>query len=205
MPVGVLPPIPAQKPGATPVIKSQDIIKDSSLSGKIHNPFINECVTFLDDSNMKVKRIVNPGDILMFVQGGINNVGKCFVYQGKEPCVLGPNLALLIFKDDTHPRHLMHMLNMSSIQKQINRIAQKKNTSWELAGITFEDLKDIEIPFPPNISVVPDEVVPQVEELLMGTLRLNRTLKKLIELRKKQYENTKEKLLIENIPEEFKQ
>lgn len=140
----------------------------------------------------------------MFVQGGINNVGKCFVYQGKEPCVLGPNLALLIFKDDTYPRYLMHMLNRPDIQKQIYRIAQKKNTSWELAGITFEDLKDIEIPFPPNISVIPNEVVPKVEELLMGALRLNKTLKKLIELRKKQYENVKEKLLTEDIPEEFK-
>lgn len=205
MNVGVLPPISAQKPGATPVIKSQDIIRESSIGSTLHNPFVNECVTFLDDSNMKIKRIVNPGDIFMFVQGGINNVGKCFVYQGKEPCVLGSNLALLIFKDDTHPRYLMHMLNLPRIKNQIHRIALKKNTSWELAGITFEDIKDIEIPIPASIGVIPDNMVPQVEELLKGVIKLKNTLNKLLEMRKKQYEDTKEKLLTENIPEEFKQ
>lgn len=183
---GSLPKVIEQKIGNVPVIKVGDI------SG-LKNPYVYECKTFLDDSNIKNKKIAKYGDILMIYKSGSNNlVGKIFLYLGKYNCVIGKNI--YIIKHNQNSRYLFHILNVPEIQQQIKVGMSKKHMHGLLFRIRLEDLKNISVPIPSleNQKLISD----YLDDLFLSKIKIEESLNLMIKLRKKQYEYYKEKLLL---------
>lgn len=193
--VGSLPPISHQIKGSTPIIKHSDII-----NRKFHRPYIYECKTFLNDKNIKTKRIVNHNDVIISTSGSFNIVGKAFIYLGKEKPILGPNLALLILKTDIDPKYLMHALNAPNTHKQINLAARTNGTQWNnLSSITFNNIRNITISVPP----LEDQkrIARDLDLLLTSCIKEIDYLDKMLEIRRKQNNILKEKILSSGIVE----
>lgn len=147
-------------------------------------------VKYIDGSDFsklnRSKLIKN--DILFTYVGTVGEVG---LVEENNRFYLAPNVALIrIEKDNMLPKFLLYILQSSNFKYfQINKWLE----SSSMKNLTMENIRKFEIPIPPI--PVQEHIVSILDDFNKIVTDINEGLPKEIELRQKQYEYYRERLL----------
>ncbi len=127
-------------------------------------------------------------DILFTYVGTVGEVG---LVEENNRFYLAPNVALIrIEKDNMLPKFLLYILQSSNFKYfQINKWLE----SSSMKNLTMENIRKFEIPIPPI--PVQEHIVSILDDFNKIVTDINEGLPKEIELRQKQYEYYRERLL----------
>lgn len=152
----------------------------------------SKTVSFVSDDVFSKLRKANKNDILIATTSeNVKDVGKCVVWLGDEE--IGFSGDMYSYRTDQNSKYIAYYFQ--SLQFQIQK--EKKITGTKLIRIHEEDMKKFNIVIPSIFvqnKVV--EILDRFQELLSNTQGL---LPQEIELRQKQYEYYREKLLSFNL------
>lgn len=166
-----------------------EIIALRGLNVKKGKIILND-VKYIDESNFsKLKRSkLIKGDILFTYVGTIGEVG---LVCDDDKFYLAPNVAMIrINKDYIKPKYLLHLLQSSSFKhKGINKWLE----SSSMKNLTMENIRKFNIIIPPL--QVQDYVISILDKFDKFVNDVNEGLPKEIDLRQKEYEYYREKLL----------
>ncbi|MDR1403985.1 MAG: restriction endonuclease subunit S [Candidatus Methanoplasma sp.] len=124
------------------------------------------------------------GDILFAITGeSVNEIAKSCAYMGRDCCFAGGDI--IVMKHKQNPKYLAYVLSTDDIQRQKSRGCVKS----KVVHSSDTKLKSILIPIPPL------EIQQEIACILDKFTQLESELESELELRKKQYEYYRNKLL----------
>ena len=154
-----------------------------------YNMFVYNPIVKISDENSKKLKKVKTGDLVIAkTSENIEDIMKTVAYLGYDEAVAGGHSA--IFSHNQNAKYLSYVFNgYSELIKQKNKMAR----GVKVIEISVTDMEKIKIPLPPlpvqkYIVSILDKFDALVNDLSQG-------LPKEIELRQKQYEYYREKLL----------
>lgn len=175
----------------------KSMFKENGTVGAIHYGHIytkygisvTEPIVFIEEENSKKLKKVNYGDIVIAkTSENVEDVMKSVAYLGKDDVVVGGHAA--IFKHSENPKYISYVFNgYNKLKKQKNKLAR----GVKVIELSISDMEKIEIPLPNRH--VQDLIVSKLEKFELLTNSLVEGLPREIELRQKQYEYYREKLL----------
>lgn len=154
-----------------------------------YNNFLKEPIVKISSKNAKNLKKVNYGDLVIAkTSENIEDVMKTVVYLGENEAVAGGHAA--IYKHNENPRYLSYVFNgYNELIRQKNRLAR----GVKVIEISTVDMSKIKIPIPPLS--VQEHIVSILDKFDTLVNDIKEGLPKEIELRQKQYEYCREKLL----------
>ena len=153
-----------------------------------YNTWFSECISHTSLENISNPKYFEHGDILFAITGeSVEDIAKSVAYVGNDKCLAGGDIVVL--KHEQEPRYLAHVLATYEARKQ----KSKGKIKSKVVHSSVPAIKEIEIPLPPlDIQKRYADVLDNFEIICND---LNIGLPKEIELRKKQYEYYRDRLL----------
>lgn len=148
----------------------------------------NSIVKVRNNDTKKLKK-VNYGDLVIAkTSENIEDVMKTVAYLGRKVAVTGGHSA--IFRHSENPKYLSYVFNGANyFIRQKNKLAR----GVKVIELSVKDMGKIEIPLPSH--TVQEHVVSILDKFFDLVNDISQGLPKEIELRQKQYEYYREKLL----------
>lgn len=154
-----------------------------------YNMFVNNPIVKVTKQAAETLKKVKKGDLVIAkTSENVDDVMKTIAYLGDKDAVTGGHAA--IFKHTENPKYLSYVFNGAIYMiKQKNKLAK----GVKVIELSITDMEKIRIPLP-SLSVQ-EYIVSILDKFDTMTNDLSQGLPKEIELRKKQYEYYREKLL----------
>ena len=154
-----------------------------------YNMFVYNPIVKISDENSKKLKKVKTGDLVIAkTSENIEDIMKTVAYLGYDEAVAGGHSA--IFSHNQNAKYLSYVFNgYSELIKQKNKMAR----GVKVIEISVTDMGKIKIPLPPL--PVQEYIVSILDKFDALVNDLSQGLPKEIELRQKQYEYYREKLL----------
>ena len=154
-----------------------------------YNKFVYEPIIKINEKNVKsLKKVRNSDLVIARTSENIEDVMKTVAYLGKDEVVVGGHSA--IFRHNENPKYLSYVFNgYIELIKQKNKLAR----GVKVIEISATDMAKIKIPLPPL--EVQNHIVKILDKFDTLVNDLSQGLPKEIELRQKQYEYYRERLL----------
>ena len=154
-----------------------------------YNLFVNQPIVRVTKKNAKNLKVVNKGDLVIAkTSENIEDVMKTVAYLGEEYAVTGGHSA--IFRHKENPKYLSYVFNGAKyLLRQKNKLAR----GVKVIELSTTDMEKIKIPVPPI--KVQEHIVEILDKFDAIVNDISKGLSKEIELRQKQYEYYREKLL----------
>lgn len=175
----------------------KSLFKKNGSVGAIHyghiytkyNLFVDKPIVQVSEDDIERLKKVNFGDLVIAkTSENVDDVMKTVAYLGDKVAVTGGHAA--IFRHDQNPKYLSYVFNGADyLLKQKNKFARGVKVI-ELSTVEMEKIK---IPLPSLI--VQNYVVSILDKFDKLVNDINEGLPKEIELRQKQYEYYRERLL----------
>ena len=171
-----------------PIKKGISFIKTEAFDGTYINP---NRLSFIDEEthNKELKRsILNHNDILITIAGA--TIGKCAIVP-KEilPANTNQALAIIRLKPDVNLKYVFHLIKSNYLKKYI----EQNIKGSAQPNLNLEQLNNFTIPYPSTAEQ--NRIVSILDKFDTLTTSISEGLPKEIELRKKQYEYYRDKLL----------
>ena len=175
----------------------KSLFTDNGTVGAIHyghiytkyNLFVENPIVRIDKNDMKKLKKVNYGDLVIAkTSENIEDVMKTVAYLGNETVVTGGHAA--IFRHNENPKYLSYVFNGANyLLSQKNKLAK----GVKVIEISIMDMEKIKVPLPSlqvqeYIVSILDKFNDLINDVSIG-------IPKEIELRQKQYEYYRDKLL----------
>ena len=159
--------------------------------GEIYTAYdisFEKCISYTTESEIKSKKYFENGDILFAITGeSVEAISKSIAYLGNEKCMAGGDI--VVMKHNQNPRYLAYALSTVNAQKQ----KSKGKVKSKVVHSSVPSLKEIVVPIPSL------EEQDRIEKILVSMDNLckdiSTSIKSEIEVRRKQYEFYREKLL----------
>ena len=175
----------------------KNIFDENEEIGAIHyrhiytkyNMFVEKPIVKISKKNARKLKKVCKGDLVIAkTSENIEDVMKTVAYLGSEIVVTGGHAA--IFKHNENPKYLSYVFNGANyLLKQKNKLAR----GVKVIELSMMDMERIKIPVP---SLPIQEYVVSILDKFDALINdISQGLPKEIELRQKQYEHYREKLL----------
>ena len=154
-----------------------------------YNLFVNQPIVRVTKKNANNLKVVNKGDLVIAkTSENIEDVMKTVAYLGEEYAVTGGHSA--IFRHKENPKYLSYVFNGAKyLLRQKNKLAR----GVKVIELSITDMEKIKIPVPPI--KVQEHIVEILDKFDTLVNDISKGLPKEIELRQKQYEYYREKLL----------
>jgi len=154
-----------------------------------YNMFVNNPIVKVTKQAAETLKKVKKGDLVIAkTSENVDDVMKTIAYLGDKDAVTGGHAA--IFEHTENPKYLSYVFNGAIYMiKQKNKLAK----GVKVIELSITDMEKIRIPLP-SLSVQ-EYIVSILDKFDTMTNDLSQGLPKEIELRKKQYEYYREKLL----------
>ncbi|MDE5770012.1 MAG: restriction endonuclease subunit S [Ruminococcus sp.] len=150
--------------------------------------FADKTLTFISEEKASKQKYAERDDIIMAVTSeNIEDVCKCLTWQGNESVAVSGHTAII--HHNQNPKYLTYYFHSSMFFEQKKKIAH----GTKVIEVTPKNLSSIQIPIPPL--EVQREIVRILDEYSEKNELLIKELYKEIELRKKQYEYYRDKIL----------
>ena len=149
----------------------------------------SEAFSYLESGLAAKLRFAKTGDVILVSAGEtIEDIGKSFVWLGKEDVVIH-DACYGVRSEVVDPRFMVHFFNTHNFRSQL----QKYISTSKVSSISTEKLGQVFIPVPPmakqlEIANILDSFDALVSDVSIG-------IPAEIELRRKQYEYYRDKLL----------
>ena len=173
----------------------RDELKNSGIPcvryGEIYTKYgihFDKCVSFTDENIIKNKKYIKYGDLLFAITGeSVEEIGKTTAYLGNEQALVGGDI--LVLRHNQNPKFLSYALSTNEALKQ----KRKGKIKSKVVHTDAKSIGNIEIPLPPleeqeriaNILDKFDKLCNDISEGIPAE----------IEMRQKQYEYYRDKLL----------
>ncbi|MGL5712313.1 MAG: restriction endonuclease subunit S [Paraclostridium sp.] len=159
--------------------------------GEIYTAYdisFGNCISHTDESTISPKKYFEYGDILFAITGeSVEDISKSIAYLGHERCMAGGDI--VVMKHTQNPRYLSYALSTSDAQKQ----KSKGKVKSKVVHSSVPSLKEIKVPVP---SLEEQERIAKTLDSLRSIRDdISVEITEEIELRKKQYEYYRDKLL----------
>lgn len=150
---------------------------------------IENCIVKVRNNDTKKLKKVNYGDLVIAkTSENVEDVMKTVAYLGRSVAVTGGHSA--IFRHSENPKYLSYVFNGANyFVRQKNKLAR----GVKVIELSVKDMGKIEIPLPSH--TVQEHVVAIIDQFYDLVNDISQGLPKEIELRQKQYEYYREKLL----------
>ncbi|GIJ97648.1 putative type I restriction enzyme specificity protein [Capnocytophaga stomatis] len=161
--------------------------------GQIYTKYgnsVTETISFVSEELAKKLRKVNKGDVVITnTSENLEDVGKSLVYLGEKQAVTGGHATIIKPNENLLGKYLVYytQTNMFSDQKR------KYAKGTKVIDVSATDMQKIQIPIPPIEEQ--KRIVNILDKFDALTNSITEGLPKEIELRRKQYEYYREKLL----------
>lgn len=175
----------------------KSLFKENGSVGAIHyghiytkyNLFVDKPLVQVSEDDIERLKKVNYGDLVIAkTSENVDDVMKTVAYLGDKAAVTGGHAA--IFRHDQNPKYLSYVFNGADyLLKQKNKFAR----GVKVIELSINEMEKIKIPLPSLI--VQDYVVSILDKFDKLVNDINEGLPKEIELRQKQYEYYRERLL----------
>lgn len=175
----------------------KSLFKENGSVGAIHyghiytkyNLFVDNPLVKVSEDNIEKLKKVNYGDLVIAkTSENVDDVMKTVAYLGDKVAVTGGHAA--IFRHNQNPKYLSYVFNGANyLLKQKNKFAR----GVKVIELSINEMEKIKIPLPSLI--VQDYVVSILDKFDKLVNDINEGLPKEIELRQKQYEFYRERLL----------
>ena len=154
-----------------------------------YNMFVyNPIVKISNENSKKLKKVKTGNLVIAKTSENIEDIMKTVAYLGYDEAVAGGHSA--IFSHNQNAKYLSYVFNgYSELIKQKNKMAR----GVKVIEISVTDMEKIKIPLPPL--PVQEYIVSILDKFDALVNDLSQGLPKEIELRQKQYEYYREKLL----------
>ena len=154
-----------------------------------YNLFVDSPIVKVSEDNIEKLKKVNYGDLVIAkTSENVDDVMKTVAYLGNETAVTGGHSA--IFRHNENPKYLSYVFNGANyLLRQKNKFAR----GVKVIELSISEMEKIKIPLPSLI--VQDYVVSILDKFDKLVNDINEGLPKEIELRQKQYEYYRERLL----------
>ena len=153
-----------------------------------YNIWFDKCFSHTIEENIKNRKYFEYGDVLFAITGeSVKEISKSCVYIGHDKCLAGGDIVVL--KHNQNPKYMGYVLSTTNAQIQ----KSKGKVKSKVVHSNVQDISDILIPVPPleeqeRIVNILDKFDALCNDITMG-------LPAEIEMRKKQYEYYRDKLL----------
>lgn len=154
-----------------------------------YNLFVDNPIVKVSENNIDKLKKVNYGDLIIAkTSENIDDVMKTVAYLGREIVVTGGHAA--IFRHNENPKYLSYVFNGANyLLRQKNKLAR----GVKIIELSIIDMEKIKIPLP-SLSVQ-GYIVSILDKFDTLINDISHGISKEIELRQKQYEYYREKLL----------
>lgn len=161
--------------------------------GQIYTKYgnkVTETISFVSEELAKKLRKVNKGDVIITnTSENLEDVGKSLIYLGEKQAVTGGHATIIKPNKDVSGKYLVYYTQTEMFFIEKRKFAK----GTKVIDVSATDLQKIKIPIPPmeeqeRIAGILDKFDTLVNSISEG-------LPKEIELRRKQYEYYREKLL----------
>ena len=154
-----------------------------------YNLFVDSPIVKVSEDNIEKLKKVNYGDLVIAkTSENVDDVMKTVAYLGDKVAVTGGHAA--IFRHNQNPKYLSYVFNGANyLLRQKNKFAR----GVKVIELSINEMEKIKIPLPSLI--VQDYVVSILDKFDNLVNDINEGLPKEIELRQKQYEYYRERLL----------
>lgn len=154
-----------------------------------YNLFVDSPIVKVSEDNIEKLKKVNYGDLVIAkTSENVDDVMKTVAYLGDKVAVTGGHAA--IFRHNQNPKYLSYVFNGANyLLRQKNKFAR----GVKVIELSISEMEKIKIPLPSLI--VQDYVVSILDKFDKLVNDINEGLPKEIELRQKQYEYYRERLL----------
>ena len=173
----------------------RDELKNSGIPcvryGEIYTKYgihFDKCVSFTDENIIKNKKYIKYGDLLFAITGeSVEEIGKTTAYLGNEQALVGGDI--LVLRHNQNPKFLSYALSTNEALKQ----KRKGKIKSKVVHTDAKSIGNIEIPLPPleeqeRIANILDKFDKLCNDISQG-------IPAEIEMRQKQYEYYRDKLL----------
>ncbi len=148
----------------------------------------DKTISYVDDSTFAKLRKAKTNDILMATTSeNVEDVAKCLVWCGEQE--VGFSGDMYCYSTSENSRYLAYYFQTTEFQKK----KERKVTGTKLIRIHANDMRKINIVLPPL--EIQKEIVNTLDKFNTLTNSISEVLPKEIELRQKQYEYYRERLL----------
>ncbi|MCH5171551.1 MAG: restriction endonuclease subunit S [Erysipelotrichales bacterium] len=153
-----------------------------------YNIWFDNCVSHTNIKFINNPRYFEKGDILFAITGErVEDIAKSVAYVGNDKCIAGGDI--IVLKHNQNPKYLAYALDTSNAKKQ----KQDGKVKSKVVHSNISSISNIIIPLPPLeeqniIAEIIDKLNKYCNDLEEGLLAE-------IEVRKKQYEYYRDKLL----------
>lgn len=159
--------------------------------GQIYTRFgiyTDKPLTYISRESAAKQKFAQPGDIVMAVTSeNVDDVCKCLAWVGDEPVAVSGHTAII--RHNQNPKYLAYYFHTSAFDAQKRRLAH----GTKVIEVTPDRLADIKIPLPPLEEQA--AMVSLLDKFDALCNSLSEGLPAEIELRRKQYEYYRDKLL----------
>ena len=153
-----------------------------------YNIWFDKCFSHTIEENIKNRKYFEYGDVLFAITGeSVKEISKSCVYIGHDKCLAGGDIVVL--KHNQNPKYMGYVLSTTNAQIQ----KSKGKVKSKVVHSNVQDISDILIPVPPLEEQ--KRIVNILDKFDALCNDITRGLPAEIELRKKQYEYYRDKLL----------
>lgn len=153
-----------------------------------YNIWFDKCFSHTIEENIKNRKYFEYGDVLFAITGeSVKEISKSCVYIGHDKCLAGGDIVVL--KHNQNPKYMGYVLSTTNAQIQ----KSKGKVKSKVVHSNVQDISDILIPVPPLEEQ--ERIVKILDQFDTLCNDITRGLPAEIELRKKQYEYYRDKLL----------
>ena len=175
-------------------IKREDVTDDGIPCvryGEIYmnyNIHFNKCISHTSLNKISSPKYFEKNDLLFAITGEkIEDIGKTIAYLGDEKCLAGGDI--IVMKHNENAKYLSFALSTTSAIKQKG----KGRVKSKVVHTNYDALSEIVVPIPSKEEQ--EKIASILDNLYMIANNMNSGLPAEIELRKKQYEYYRNKLL----------
>ncbi|MEI0565151.1 restriction endonuclease subunit S [Brachyspira pulli] len=153
-----------------------------------YNIWFDRCFSHTIEENIKNGKYFEYGDVLFAITGeSVKDISKSCVYIGNDKCLAGGDIVVL--KHDQNPKYMGYVLSTTNAQIQ----KSKGKVKSKVVHSNVQDISDIIIPVPPLEEQ--ERIVKILDRFDALCNDISSGLPAEIEMRKKQYEYYRDKLL----------
>ena len=155
-----------------------------------YGTFTESTLSFVSEATANKLRKVNHGDVVITnTSENLEDVGKAVVYLGNEEAVTGGHATIFKPSKEITGKFFAYYTQTSYFSKQKRKYAK----GTKVIDVSAKDMEKLQIPVPPIEEQ--ERIVSILDKFDTLTTSISEGLPKEIELRKKQYEYYREKLL----------
>ena len=153
-----------------------------------YNIWFDKCFSHTIEENIKNRKYFEYGDVLFAITGeSVKEISKSCVYIGNDKCLAGGDIVVL--KHNQNPKYMGYVLSTTNAQIQ----KSKGKVKSKVVHSSVPDISDIIIPVPPLEEQ--ERIVKILDRFDALCNDISSGLPAEIEMRKKQYEYYRDKLL----------